>query len=76
MEIRILGTGCAKCEKLEKETRLVAEEMGLDFNLEKVSELQEIMKYGVMLTPALVVDDEVKVVGKVPARDEIKKLLG
>lgn len=76
MEIRILGTGCAKCEKLERETRLAAEEMGLDFNLEKVSEVQDIMKFGVMMTPALVVDGEVKVVGKVPARDEIKELLG
>ena len=75
MEIRILGTGCAKCDKLEKETRQAAEELGLDFNLEKVSDVQDIMKYGVMMTPALVVDDEVKVVGKVPARDEIKKLL-
>lgn len=75
MEIRILGTGCAKCDKLEKETRQAAEELGLDFNLEKVSDVQDIMKYGVMMTPALVVDDKVKVVGKVPARDEIKKLL-
>lgn len=75
MEIRILGTGCAKCDKLEKETRLAAEELGLQFNIEKVSGLQEIMAYGVMITPALVVDDDVKVVGKVPPRDEIKKLL-
>lgn len=76
MEVRILGTGCAKCEKLAEETRRAAEEMGLDINLEKVSEVQDIMKFGVMMTPALVVDGEVKVVGKVPAREEIKKLLG
>ena len=75
MEIRILGTGCAKCHKLEAETRLAAEEMQLDCNIEKVTELQDIMAYGVMLTPALVVDGNVKVVGKVPAREEIKKLL-
>lgn len=75
MEIRILGTGCPKCHKLEEETRQAAAEMGLDCNIEKVSELKDIMSYGVMMTPALVVDGEVKVVGKVPAREDIKKLL-
>jgi len=75
VEIRILGTGCPKCHKLEEETRHAAAEMGLDCNIEKVSELKDIMAYGVMMTPALVVDGEVKVVGKVPAREDIKKLL-
>ena len=75
MEIRILGTGCAKCHKLEEETRLAAEEMQLECNIEKVTELKEIMSYGVMLTPALVVDGAVKMVGKVPPRAEIKELL-
>ena len=75
MEIRILGTGCAKCHKLEEETRRAAEEMQLECNIEKVTELKDIMSYGVMLTPALVVDGTVKVVGKVPPRDEIKELL-
>lgn len=75
MEIRILGTGCPKCHKLEEETRQAAAEMGLECNIEKVSELNDIMSYGVMMTPALVVDGEVKVVGKVPAREDIKKLL-
>ena len=75
MEIRILGTGCAKCHKLEEETRLAAEEMQLDCNIEKVTDLKDIMSYGVMLTPALVVDGTVKVVGKVPPRAEIKELL-
>ena len=75
MEIRILGTGCTKCHKLEEETRHAAAEMGLDCNIEKVTEVKDIMSYGVMLTPALVVDGDVKVVGKVPAREEIKKLL-
>jgi len=75
MEIRILGTGCPKCHKLEEETRNAAAEMGLDCNIEKVTQMQDIMSYGVMLTPALVVDGEVKVVGKVPAREDIKKLL-
>jgi small redox-active disulfide protein 2 len=75
MEIRILGTGCPKCHKLEEETRNAAAEMGLACNIEKVSDLQDIMSYGVMMTPALVVDGEVKVAGKVPAREDIKKLL-
>ena len=75
MEIRILGTGCPKCHKLEEETRQAAAEMGLDCNIEKVTQMQDIISYGVMLTPALVVDGEVKAVGKVPAREDIKKLL-
>lgn len=75
MEIRILGTGCPKCHKLEEETRQAAVEMGLVCNIEKVTELKDIMSYGVMMTPALVVDGEVKAVGKVPAREDIKKLL-
>lgn len=75
MEIKILGTGCPKCHKLEEETRLAADEMELECTIEKVTELQDIMSYGVMITPALVVDGSVKAVGKVPAREEIKRLL-
>jgi len=75
MEIKILGTGCPKCRKLEEETRLAAEELQLDCNIEKVTQLKDIMAYGVMITPALVVDGKVKVAGKVPAREEIKLLL-
>ena len=75
MEIRILGTGCPKCHKLEEETRLAAEELQLDCNIEKITELKDIMAFGVMITPALVVDGEVKVVGKVPTRDDIKQML-
>jgi small redox-active disulfide protein 2 len=75
MKILILGTGCPKCHKLEEETRQAAAELGLDCTIGKVTELKDIMSYGVMLTPALVVDGEVKVAGKVPAREDIKKLL-
>jgi small redox-active disulfide protein 2 len=75
MDIRILGTGCAKCHKLEQETRAVAAELGLDCTIAKVSEVKDIMAYGVMMTPALVVDGEVRAVGKVPSRDELKALL-
>jgi len=75
MEIRILGTGCPKCHKLEEETRRAMTELGLEAHLEKVTQVAEIMKYGVMMTPALVVDGKVKVAGKVPSVAEIKKML-
>lgn len=73
--LRILGTGCAKCHKLTEQTQAAAEALGLEYRIEKVTDLQEIMSYGVMMTPALVVDGQVKVVGKVPTMDEIKKFL-
>ena len=75
MEIRILGTGCAKCEKLYEETRAAADELGLTCNIEKITAVADIMSYGVMVTPALVVDGAVKTAGKVPAREDIKQLL-
>jgi small redox-active disulfide protein 2 len=75
MDIKILGTGCPKCHKLEAETRRALAELGLEAQLEKVSQVAEIMKYGVMITPALVVDGKVKVSGKVPSVAEIKKML-
>jgi small redox-active disulfide protein 2 len=67
--------GCAKCDKLEERTRKAAEELHLDCRIEKVKDLQQIMAFGVMVTPALAVDGVVKVAGKVPMVDEIKKLL-
>jgi small redox-active disulfide protein 2 len=73
--IQILGTGCAKCEKLADQTEKAANEMNIQFQLEKVTELDKIISFGVMITPALVVDGEVKVSGKVPKIDAIKKLL-
>ena len=75
MDIKILGTGCPKCHKLETETRRAMAELGLEGNLEKVTQVAEIMKYGVMITPALVVDGKVKVAGKVPSVAEIRKML-
>ena len=74
-KLQILGTGCAKCEKLAQNTESAAKESGLEYELEKVTDIMEIMKFGVMMTPALAVDGEVKVVGKVPSSDEIKNLL-
>jgi small redox-active disulfide protein 2 len=75
MLIQILGMGCAKCEKLEERARQAATGLGLEFQVEKVKDLQQIMAFGVMVTPALVVDGVVKVAGRVPMVDEIKKLL-
>jgi small redox-active disulfide protein 2 len=75
MLIQILGTGCPKCQKLEENARQAATELSLEFQIEKVKELQQIMAFGVMITPALVVDGVVKVAGKVPGVDDIKKML-
>ena len=75
MKIQILGTGCAKCEKLAQAADIAAKEMGLDYELEKVTDITKIMAFGVMMTPALAVDGDVKVVGKVPSVEDIKELL-
>jgi small redox-active disulfide protein 2 len=75
MVIKILGMGCAKCDKLEARARQAADELKLVYELEKVKDLQQIMAFGVMVTPALVVDGAVKVAGRVPMVEEIKKLL-
>ena len=74
-QIKILGTGCPKCSQLAKNVDTVAQEMGIEYKIEKVTELNDIMQYGVMITPALVVDDQVKVSGKVPSLNEIKNYL-
>lgn len=73
MIIKILGVGCSKCDKLEKNLKIALEELNIDATIEKVEDLKEIVSYGVMTTPALVIDDEVKMVGKVPKVKEIKK---
>jgi len=75
MEIKILGPGCAKCKTLDRITREVVEKNGIDATVTKVEDIMEIMKYGVMSTPALVVDDKVLVKGRVPSPDEIKQIL-
>ena len=76
MDIKILGTGCAKCEKLAELTGQAAKEMQLNCSIEKVTDITEIMKYKVMMTPGLVVNGEVKLIGKVPPIEDIKKILG
>lgn len=75
MIIKILGTGCANCKKLEANTREAVEKLGLDATVEKVTDIKDIMKYGAMKTPALVVDEKVKIMGRVPSAEEIKKYL-
>lgn len=74
-KIQILGTGCAKCQKLAGVADDAAKALGLSYEIEKVTDLKEIMSFGVMFTPALVVDGQVKVAGKVPSLEDVKKLL-
>ena len=75
MEIKVLGTGCLKCKTLEKLTRGIVEQNGLDATVEKVEDIVAIMNYGVISTPALVVDGRVVVKGRVPSADELKRIL-
>ncbi|MCX6223452.1 MAG: thioredoxin family protein [Bacteroidia bacterium] len=75
MEIKVLGPGCAKCKALEKVTREVVDELKLDAIITKVEDIMEIMSFGIMTTPALVVDGTVVLKGRVPNSNEIKQLL-
>ncbi|HZH92666.1 MAG TPA: thioredoxin family protein [Tissierellaceae bacterium] len=75
MIIKVLGTGCKKCEKTEANVREAIKELGIEATIQKVEDVQGIMSYGVMATPALVIDEEVKVKGKVPSVEDIKKML-
>jgi small redox-active disulfide protein 2 len=74
-EIKVLGPGCPKCQRLMSQIQLAIEELGLECRVEKVTDIQQIMSFGVMMTPALVVDGQVKVSGKVPKLDDLKKIL-
>ena len=73
--LQILGTGCPKCKILAEITETAAKDMGIEYELQKVTDISEIMKFGVMMTPALAVDGQVKAVGKVPSPEEIKQML-
>ena len=75
MKLEILGTGCPKCTRLEELTRTAASELGIEAEIIKVKDIKKIMEYGVMMTPALVVDGTVKSSGKVPSVEEIKKMI-
>lgn len=75
MVIKILGTGCAKCKQLAANAQQAVDEMGIEATIEKVEKIEDIMEYGVMKTPALVVNEQVKVMGRVPSAEDIKKHL-
>ncbi|WP_246222802.1 thioredoxin family protein [Maribellus comscasis] len=75
MEIKVLGTGCAKCKKLEQITENVVKEMGLDASIEKIEDIYKIMQFGVMQTPGLVVNGKVVLTGRLPKSDELRNLL-
>ena len=76
MKIQILGSGCAKCRQLTAVAEQAARDMSIEYELEKVTDIKRYADFGVMFTPALVVDGAVKVSGRVPSLDETKKLLG
>ncbi|MFW5680192.1 MAG: thioredoxin family protein [Pseudomonadota bacterium] len=73
--LQVYGTGCAKCNRLEANTKEAAETLGLDFQLEKITDRNAITDAGILVTPALVVDGEIKVAGKAPSADDLKALL-
>jgi len=75
-KLQILGTGCTKCVKLAEITEQAAKALGIPYEMEKVTDIQRIMSFGVMMTPTLVVDGVVKVSGKLPSIEEAKKMLG
>jgi small redox-active disulfide protein 2 len=75
VKIEILGTGCPKCKKLAENAEIAAKNLGIEYEIEKITDINEIMKFGVMITPALAVDGKVKIAGKVASPDDIKAML-
>jgi len=76
MKIKVLGPGCAKCSKTEKLIQAVIKEFEIDATVEKITDTMEIASYGIFGTPSVIIDNEVKCIGKVPKKDEIKAWLG
>ena len=76
MDIKVLGPGCAKCKKAEEIVREAVAETGVDANVEKITDLMKIAGYGVFGTPAVIVDGDVKCVGKIPKKEDVKSWLG
>ena len=74
-KLQILGTGCPKCKKLAEETEKAAKSLVIEYELIKVTDIQEIMNFGIMTTPGLAVDGIVKVAGRIPKPDELKEIL-
>jgi small redox-active disulfide protein 2 len=75
MKIQILGTGCPKCNQLYQNAQEAVTESGVDAEVEKITDLNDIMAFGVMVTPALVIDGQVKASGKVPSAEDIRKMI-
>ena len=75
VKIQILGTGCPKCKKLTENTEKALRELGAEYEIIKVTDINEITKFGAMITPALAIDGKVKSIGKVLSKEEIKKIL-
>jgi len=75
MKIQILGMGCPKCKKLYETAEQAAKELGIDYEMEKIDDIDKITEMGVMMTPALAIDGEVKLVGKVPTVENLKEIL-
>ena len=75
MEIKVLGTGCAKCKSLEKLTREVVAEINIEANIQKVEDIYKIMQFGVMSTPALVINQKVVLSGRLPSNTELKEII-
>jgi small redox-active disulfide protein 2 len=75
MKIQILGTGCAKCKTLTANAEQAVQELGMDAQIEKVSDIADIMKFQILMTPGLVINGQVKTAGRVPSVDEIKQML-
>jgi len=74
-KIQVLGTGCPKCKKLAENAETAAKSLGVEYEIEKVTDINDIMRFGVMMTPALAVDGQVKTAGKVPSPEDIKKMI-
>lgn len=74
-KLQILGTGCSKCKRLTEQVEQAAKELGIEHQIEKVTDIKQIISFGVMTTPALAVDGQIKVAGNMPSLDELKRLI-
>jgi small redox-active disulfide protein 2 len=74
-KIQVLGTGCHKCKKLAENVEAAAKQLGIEYELEKVTKINDIMKFGVMVTPSLVIDGQIKIVGQAPSLEQLKEML-
>lgn len=75
MEITVVGTGCAKCNKLEEITREAVNELNIEAEIKKMTNIKEIAQTGILLTPGLIINGKIKLAGKVPSKEEVKKII-